>query len=217
MKYALLSYGITALPLDVYGHVLDDEFHHDVTKQRQREKEIQHIRSSSSSTIIEYPNHLDVLLGRGKPYQDFPGNIRLNQLVERQRLTYENLNKGEKSVCIMEIVHTIHLMGGRFLQKSKQGRQRQQRIVSSSSSSSDKTKQQHTLEDGMIKPPPVLGSSSDDEDDDDDMNLVPTRKTFPPSSSSSTILYPCWEEADHATVHKKVNNCFQTRKRLQLR
>lgn len=45
-------------------------------------KETQRRDRLASSNIIEHPSRYDVLLGRGKPYQDFPGNLRLNHMVD---------------------------------------------------------------------------------------------------------------------------------------
>ena len=161
MKYALVSYGISpdALPLDANGYVIDTQFRKDVAEQREVEEEIR--QRKADLPIIEYPNQRDVLLGRGKPIQDFPGNIRLNILVEQQRTNYESLNKGGKSACIAELVHSIHQMGGRFL-------------IRSTTTTTTTTK----------------------EDDDGDDGLT----------------FSCWEEVDLTSAHKKVNNCFQTRK-----
>lgn len=153
LKYAIASYGISPeiLPLDENGCVVDENFLKDVAAQR--ELELKNREREAASLTITFPTQRDVLLGRGKPFQDFPGNIRLNQLVKHRGKDYDEANKGGRTVYITEIVHTIHQMGGRFLKRTT------------------------TDKDG-------------------------------------TVLF-LWEEADIATAHKKVNNCFQSRKRQQ--
>ena len=153
LLYAVSSYGISTdiLPLDENGRVMDGSFLHELSEQRKLEEKIR--QQKSSSLIIEYPIQRDVLLGRGRQFQDFPGNIRLMQLVKHRGKDYDEANKGGKSVYITEIVHTIHQMGGRFLKKTT-------------------------------------------------------------ASKDGAVIF-LWEEADIATAHKKVNNCFQSRKRQQ--
>ena len=136
---------------------MDEEFHNDVGRQRQLEEQIRQRKSSSS--VIEYPTQQDVLVGRNKAIQDFSGNIRLNILIDKQRATYDEMNKAGKSTCIVEIIHTIHRMGGRFLK----------RVTRTTTNDAEK--------------------------------------------GGVTLSY--WEEVDFTAAQKKVNNCFQSRKRLQ--
>ena len=118
MKYALLNYGIPAqsLPFDDSGRLIDDDFKVQVAKRREWEEQIK--QQQDSSGVIEYPTRFDVLLGRGKPYQDFPGNVRLNQIVELRFVAYEESTLSEKTEIAIEIVHAIKGMGGRFLTRA---------------------------------------------------------------------------------------------------
>lgn len=160
------------MPLDEHGYVIDEEFLRDVAEQREVEEKVR--RQKATSSIIEYPTQYDVLLGRGKPLQDFPGNIRLNILVEQQRSVYDTLNKGGKSACIVTIVETIRQMGGRFLKKC--------------SSTTTTTATASTM---------IDNNNNNNQND------------------TTTMPFSYWEEVDTAAAHKKVNNCFQTRKRIQ--
>ena len=133
MRYALVSYGIAAnsLPLDSDGHLIDDEFQKQARQRRQSEARRKE-QIAKSDTII-CPTNLDVLMGRGKPYQDYPGNVRFHQIIELHRPAYEATSRTRKSATIMEIVRTINAMGGRFLKKPTTS------SSPSSSSSSDST------------------------------------------------------------------------------
>ena len=118
MKYALLNYGIPAqsLPFDDSGRLVDDDFKVQVAKRRKWEEQVR--SQHASSDFIEYPTRFDVLLGRGRPYQDFPGNVRLNQIVELRYAAYEESTLSEKTEIVVEIVHAIKGMGGRFLTRA---------------------------------------------------------------------------------------------------
>lgn len=119
MRYALVSYGITAdsLPIDSDGHLIDDEFQKQAVKRRALEAQRKELMERSNSIVC--PTNLDVLLGRGKPYQDYPGNVRFHKIIELHRPAYEATSRSKKSATIMEIVRTINAMGGRFLKIEK--------------------------------------------------------------------------------------------------
>lgn len=155
MKYALMSYGIPAslLPLDEAGHLIFQTFEKSLMNRRLLETQIK--ERVASSNYIECPSQYDILLGRGKPYQDFPGNVRLHQLVELQRAAYDKMNKAGKTAAVLAIVHDIQELGGRFLKRATDGNQ-----------------------------------------SDDDQSAS-------------------WIEVDFVQAHRKVSNCFQTRKRLK--
>lgn len=128
LKYALVGYGICSddLPMNSTGELDVETFKKKVQERREIESKIK--ERAQSSTLIEHPTSLDVLLGRGRPYQDFPGNVRLNQVVELRRQAYESTTKVEKTAIAFEIIHALNSLGGRFLKR-----------VSTSSSSPDDT------------------------------------------------------------------------------
>ena len=69
--------------------------------------------------VIPYPNPADVMMGRSKKWI---GNTRFASLVNSYT---EKYNKGserlDKTVVAMEVLHTIHSEGGRFIDRTKQG------------------------------------------------------------------------------------------------
>jgi hypothetical protein len=72
---------------------------------------------------IIVPGELDIILGRGRSYQNYKGNLRYRHIVESHRQQYEMLStKKEKTQLIKDVVEAIHVGGGRFLQQDLVGR-----------------------------------------------------------------------------------------------
>ena len=67
---------------------------------------------------IDFPNPNDVLLGRGKPFRDHTGNVRLRHIVEQYREEYDSKEVPGQKAEMAEVV--IKIIGnsepaGRFL------------------------------------------------------------------------------------------------------
>ena len=87
----------------------------------------QEIRESQGEKPSSYQNedsHItdpspdDVLMGRGAPSTDFPGNMRFRDLVKERREEYINAKRRkEKQIIAGEIIATIKSRGGRFLER----------------------------------------------------------------------------------------------------
>jgi hypothetical protein len=72
--------------------------------------------------VIDDPLPNDVLLGRGKPIQQRPGNIRFREMLEKHMDKYGQQSKmGEKNKVSACIVHMVKEEGGRFLKELKDG------------------------------------------------------------------------------------------------
>ena len=73
------------------------------------EKVAANIRSTISAKIgiVVKPTEFDVLFGRGKPYQDHPGNLRLHQLVKARKESYMKARRHEKTEIAYNIVEMI--------------------------------------------------------------------------------------------------------------
>jgi hypothetical protein len=82
---------------------------------RIKQKEEQE-RAKDSSEIVQ-PLSSDVILGRGRHQQEYPGNLRLAQLVDSKRQEYSLVRKLDKSRIIRHIVETFQASGGRFLER----------------------------------------------------------------------------------------------------
>jgi len=61
------------------------------------------------------PRPEDVLMGRGRPLQSHPGNIRFRNLVELHFQEYESSNTFERMLIAGRIVQIIKATGARFL------------------------------------------------------------------------------------------------------
>jgi hypothetical protein len=124
-QYALKSFGIpeNILPMDSNGKSLDTtEFNFFLEQQ----KEVEHTQAENRQndlalnlTRIDFPLAVDVLLGRGRPFQEFPGNMRLAVIVDLHRERYQSAMHGEKLKICAEVVHMIKVSGGRFLKQNE--------------------------------------------------------------------------------------------------
>lgn len=72
-----------------------------------------------SDGAIDFPFKYDVLLGRGKPYQDHPGNKYLRELVDSNFDAYNKTKRDLKRKFGESLVHQIQEMSGRFLKKEE--------------------------------------------------------------------------------------------------
>jgi hypothetical protein len=80
------------------------------------------LEESKPNKCVSCPLPQDVLLGRGRPYQEFPGNIHLGRIVDLYRDRYKQTTERlEKTVISMEVVQRIQASGGRFLQRKADG------------------------------------------------------------------------------------------------
>jgi len=63
------------------------------------------------------PHSKDILLGRGRPYQLYPGNLALGDMINLNKAQYAISKKMDKKTITAEIVTNIHNSGGRFLKR----------------------------------------------------------------------------------------------------
>lgn len=70
-----------------------------------------------SSGTIPYPG--DVLLGKGRLCQEYPGNIFMNRLVDEKFDEYNNSEKATKGSIALSIVDQIQAEGRRFLERDE--------------------------------------------------------------------------------------------------
>ena len=119
--YALMTFGIprNVIPIGVDGR-LDVTKHHRFLDQRKQIEEAKKALNLISGTI-EQPLSMDVLLGRGRPYQTFPGNVTLAMLVDAERNLYKKADRFEKTARTRDIVRMIKATKGRFLKRTESG------------------------------------------------------------------------------------------------
>ncbi|CAJ1952278.1 unnamed protein product [Cylindrotheca closterium] len=66
---------------------------------------------------VMVPADVDILLGRGKPFQNHPGNQRMLTLVDKYRDRYQVAERKEKHDIVEEVMGLISGSGGRFLRR----------------------------------------------------------------------------------------------------
>ena len=66
--------------------------------------------------ILQYD---ETLTGRGKPFQEHEGNIKLSKLIESRQAEYAKANRAGKTLISWEIVRLIQRDGGSFLKKDE--------------------------------------------------------------------------------------------------
>ena len=94
-QYELASYGISqkTLPIDSEGRLLVDKFLERLSQKRQEEAS-----ATTNDPSMIRPGKYDVLLGRGRPYQEYEGNLHLADIIDENRIRYQNGGRGQKSV-----------------------------------------------------------------------------------------------------------------------
>ena len=115
--YALESFGIPSshLSIDQEGTMREDIVELHLEKLRVHEAKI---KDDGITNVVA--TNSDVLLGRGKPFQDHPGNIGLAKIIEEWQPEFHDAEKFQKTVITWQIVKTIHEeVGGRFLEKDQ--------------------------------------------------------------------------------------------------
>jgi len=73
--------------------------------------------SEAGKTRVVLPADVDILLGRGKPFQNHPGNQRMLTLVDKYRDRYQTAERKEKHDIVEEVMGIISGSGGRFLRR----------------------------------------------------------------------------------------------------
>mmetsp|Transcript_4589 Transcript_4589/g.10014 ORF Transcript_4589/g.10014 Transcript_4589/m.10014 type:complete len:213 (+) Transcript_4589:1524-2162(+) len=112
-RYALRSYGI-----DIEG--LEDEpnsLSNAAKKLIQRCQAFDTLcKQKQNGRLLPRPN--DVLLGRGRPFQLYSGNLALTATIDRYRSEYTSSKKMHKKAITAQVVNNILLSGGCFLKKA---------------------------------------------------------------------------------------------------
>ena len=133
MQYALSTFGIqckTLLDSESPGSVPGEndskkQLHNEFIDRRRKieyEENKARLEQEAKSGIILYPQLDDVLVGRGKPYQSFPGNVRFGGLIGDQNDEYHTMSDKFAKTCIsIDIVKRVQEYGGRFIERTKTG------------------------------------------------------------------------------------------------
>lgn len=130
--YALLTFGIPrkCFPISNAGDLLVDK-HLEFLAMRQKQEEANNVHtplagtgvssnseSTPTSPNIVVPKNADILLGRGRPFQEHAGNMRCNFVVMAAMDEYETVSRNDKTGIAKQVIATIKDYGGRFLKQN---------------------------------------------------------------------------------------------------
>jgi hypothetical protein len=118
IKLKLLSFGI---PMDHFPIDDDSKLVPGLTDFCERRRSIDHDRRIQQASRILAPGKSDILLGRGKPMQNWCGNLQLATILldNADRRNTEMSRRGAKNDLSHDIVKSVKEYGGRFLKREK--------------------------------------------------------------------------------------------------
>ena len=143
-QYTLMGYGITqnSLPIDADGKLKKERPLEYIEKRRRIETQraqddeerratfMEEVMSAAGNTsnndidpdsnVYEAPEPNDILLGRGRPYQEYSGNLMLADLIDKERPRYQGSNRSGKTKISREVLRIIkEELHGKFLKKDE--------------------------------------------------------------------------------------------------
>ena len=102
-----------SIPINKEGEISDKlEYCRRMEQQRAQERLNYPLRKS-----VGMASSRDVLLGKGTPYQNHPGNKNLRQIVSDRYKEWDGAQKGAKKAISEEVIDTIRGDGGLFLKQ----------------------------------------------------------------------------------------------------
>lgn len=123
--YSLNTFGLSRnlMPLDEEFNVTTDNVMSFVRRRKEveGERERKDKAKSDNETLVKYPQQLDVVLGRGRPFQEFPGNTKLAGLIDDYRVQYMSVDRRNKTKLSHALVQMVKDYGGRFLKRTEDG------------------------------------------------------------------------------------------------
>jgi hypothetical protein len=122
-KYELNSFGIPKdiIPVDDEGTLQLSDFSEYLENRRVQAGEATSLSANAGNETIAYPAKNDILLGRGRPYHVYGGNVRFASIIDMNQSRYEFAVKGQKWVISSQVVQTINDSGARFLKRASDG------------------------------------------------------------------------------------------------
>jgi hypothetical protein len=115
-----MSFGIPTriFPVDNQGRKVDYIVSNFIETRKRKEEERR--QEEKAQNLYDAALNNDILLGRGKPSQNHPGNVHLARLIEDRRASYYEANRFDKLCISWEIVKMMQRdRGGRFLEKDE--------------------------------------------------------------------------------------------------
>lgn len=115
--FELMTFGIPckALPITNIGMIDVKQHLENIEMKRIAEKLGGDHNNMDSPTLIMLPFRKDVVFGKGRRFQNHPGNMKLKLMVDELLPEYETLDKEAKTVLADRIVRVFKREGTRFL------------------------------------------------------------------------------------------------------
>jgi hypothetical protein len=113
----LLSFGVptTALPVDLDGKMRSEDLLEYIEKRKEIDADIGRGENIDRFTLSDN----DVLLGRGRPYQEWHGNLQLAKIIDIHREEYGQADRAKKTAISKDVLEIVKSCNGRFLQQDK--------------------------------------------------------------------------------------------------
>jgi hypothetical protein len=93
-------------------------------ESRKKEEQNRGADADAALDVLDYPRSTDVLFGRGKPFQEYPGNIQFGELIQKYWKLHQQSDRFEKCTISVQIVQHARASGVRFLKKNDSGQGR---------------------------------------------------------------------------------------------
>eukprot|EP00934_Nitzschia_sp_Nitz4_P009394 Nitzschia sp. Nitz4//scaffold63_size106090//69156//70835//NITZ4_004398-RA/size106090-augustus-gene-0.160-mRNA-1//1//CDS//3329555999//9384//frame0 len=126
VAYALCSFGVSMADVpyvddpEGFERYIDDFL--DARRKVEEEERIREQEIENRTGLIAHPLPIDVLCGRGRPYQDFEGNLRVGKIIDEHVPTYIATHaRVAKTNIAVKIVQLVKDEGGRFLVRKENG------------------------------------------------------------------------------------------------
>ena len=175
-----------------------------------------------------------VVLGRGNPYQQYPGNLRLAQIIDEHRVAYNTSDRANKTVISKRIVELVKESNGRFLKKRRRSSTTRKQKTSSNKASTTTPIMASAAAAASSRSGDSVGSGNDEdpggggsvdlEDDDDDTAISDgSRGSQPPPPPSQhgpqeeeeeddEDKVEGWIEVSDNVARNKVSHGFRNRR-----
>jgi hypothetical protein len=118
-QYELLSYGIV-IPMELLNR--DTLFKSTLYEAYLSKRQVADValvkRGDTLNLLVDHPESEDVLLGKGRSCQEYPGNQAMNLMIDERARDYRAANKDQKSSIAFRIVEQIQI-SGRFLERKE--------------------------------------------------------------------------------------------------
>jgi hypothetical protein len=108
-EYKMMTFGVPtkSIPISYDGTLKVASHRKWIAKRKAKDNLLKETGCGLDFEGIDVPGPNDIILGRGKPFQDHAGNMRLRMLVDLHWKEYDETKFGQKSVIAQEVVKWI--------------------------------------------------------------------------------------------------------------